>query len=161
MTSSFGWLLVKSPLPEFIHLNTSHKLSTAHHQSDALNTPHQTVFLPGEFIDVLAPKQPWPWPDMGLEPRLDALSNINLKSDWAWPAPQEIMAVGHTSRLCNTSIDPILLKCNEHFCHVRSLTSSNVITPESQILPTKSVPSDGRAPYSSKVSIDPDGILTP
>ncbi len=94
------------------------------------------MVLPGEFIDVLAPSNLDPDEIWALEPRLDAPSNINLKSDWACPAPQEIMAIGHTIRLCNTSMDTILLKRNEHFCHVRSLTSSNVITTESQIPPT-------------------------
>ena len=132
-------------------------------QAFVLRAPSQhTVILPGEFIQLSTPRDTCD-SQWALEPRLDSPSNTGVKPELAWPPVQEVTSVGQAIRLTNTSVEPIVIKRNEHLCQIRPiLTTTSMDTSISHVEPvTTPKPHPSRLrPYSSDVSVDPDGCLS-
>jgi hypothetical protein len=129
-------------------------------QAFLLRSPsRQTVLMPGDFIDLPLPTSFDPDTTCAIEPRLDSPSNQDVKFQQVWPPAQEVISVGSNIRLLNSTQDPVLLKKNEHFCQVRSVsqvdgTSDNLVPG----MPVKPPPA-AHVPYSSNVSVDPNQCL--
>lgn len=128
-------------------------------QSHVLRADKQSIIFPGEYLELQLPAAVPPnnsgtW---ALEPRFDSPSNFHSKISHAWPEPQEIESVGNVLRVVNTTSDPIHLKRNEHFCHIRAIcepleSELDAVLPSAQ----KTVV----APYSKHVTLDPDNCLS-
>ena len=129
-------------------------------QSFLLRNSHQTVVLPGEYVQFNTPLDSDPDMLWALEPRLDSPSNSPLKPEDTWPQPQDIRSVGRAVRIPNTTVSPILLKSGEQVCHIRPLApivdSPHPIQPHQLATP----PIQPSTPFSSGVSLDPDDCLS-
>ena len=130
-------------------------------QAFLLRSPQRTVVMPGEYLQLATPDDSQPDTTWALEPRLDSPLNSIRKSQNAWPHPQEVTSVGHTVRIRNDTDSLILVKNGEHLCQIRQISSSlapstneNVSTPEQPSQPSST------KPFSSTISIDPDGLLS-
>lgn len=124
---------------------------------------HQTVVLPGDFVELSTPKCSDPDSVWALEPRFDSKTNQTAKLSTAWPPAQEIHSIGHTLRIPNTAAEPVLLRKHEHVCQVRAISAPQ--DPASQALPTLPdkvpAPKLPGGPHYRSVSLDPDSILSP
>ena len=128
-------------------------------QAFVLRAPnHQTVVLPGEFIEVKTPTDCETDVTLALESRD---SDLNPTGPSVWPPPQEIESVGHAVRIVNTTEEPVLIRRHEHFCQVRVIHT----IPEPESVPVANdkftPPAQAAPPYSAKVSLNPDSCLTP
>ena len=87
---------------------------------------------------------------------------MNTPPEQPWPNVQTIQSVDHTIRLTNSTQDPIILKRNEHICHIRHITDVNQIDPNmgSESVSTVTSQDNNITPYSSQISIDPDNQLS-
>ena len=122
--------------------------------------PTRTVILPGEFAELTVPESLQADATWALEPRLDTYTNSEAKLSSVWPAPQEVVSVGHSIRVPNHNDTPILLRKNEHVCQIRSISTN---PPPVDPLPARTSTIRTIAPASSlhseQISLDPDGLL--
>ena len=130
-------------------------------QSFLLRSPnHQTVLLPGEYVEVNTPSNTEPDTVWALEPRFDSTSNSIVKETNAWPPPQVVQSVGNTVRLTNASCNPVILRRSEHFCQIRAVTTPDTIKMEQDTQQSPMVGKQSAGVHSSMVSVDPDGVLS-
>ncbi len=144
---------------ECVHYND---LSTRHAaarrtQSFVIRAPkHQTVILPGEYVEAEVPADCTPDVTWALQPRYDSRCNQDAQSA-VWPPPQEVEAVDHHIRIVNTSSEPILLKKGEHFGQVNEVFSATAPEPTSPV--PEATQTEQRGPPADHVVIDPDNML--
>lgn len=147
---------------EVVHYGPSPKEGASIRRTQAFlvrGPAHQTVVLPGDFVELSTPDACDPDSVWALEPRLDSPANQHSKITKAWPPVQEISSIGHTIRVANTSDEPIMLRRGEHIGQVRSIQptpSCHAALPPENLVPT-STPK----PYSASISVDPDSCLSP
>jgi len=127
-------------------------------QAYVMRSPsRQTVLLPGDYVEVQTPEGSRLDEHWALEPRFDTPSNKHSYLH-AWPPHQEVMSVNHTIRIPNKTPDPVLLRRNEHFCQVRSITQDLPDTPSMTTSPpARSHCKSGT--FSDSISLDPANIL--
>ena len=148
---------------EVIHYGSPQRNTAAvrRTQSYVLRSPSkQTVILPGDYIQISTPEDTDPDTTWALEPRLDSPCNLNTKPNNAWPQVQEIYSVGNTVRITNSTVDPIMLRRNEHVCQIRpvSIVPDSTLHNKPHLAPNTSQPPPCK-PYSSRVSLDPHKSL--
>ena len=126
-------------------------------QSYLLRAPaHQTVLLPGDYIELSSPLHSTPDTLWALEPRMDSSANIGSKASQVWPSPQEVQSVGHAVRVMNNSLDPIIIRRNEHIAEVRSIEATSATMPPPPQQPTTKT---AVTPFSSAIVCDPDNAM--
>jgi hypothetical protein len=131
-------------------------------QATVLRSPCQTVVLPGEYLELETPEDLDPDSEWLLEPRSDTAVNSKQKPERAWPEHQEILSVGNTLRVVNSSTEPILLRRNEHFCQIRKSDTPSTPTHQDTALDSGLTPAQKPSqPFSSGVSVDPDKLTSP
>ena len=116
---------------------------------------HNTVVMPGEYIELDVSRSSIQDTTLALEPRYDSSLNRNRKT--ALPHCQEIVSVGKSLRITNSTDDPILVRKNEHMCQVRPVISADTITPAETSLRQEKL--ENLHPYSYNISLDPDKCL--
>ena len=122
---------------------------------------HQTVLLPGEYIDVSTPNtNDTSW---ALEPRLDCPINKQQDPSRAWPPAQVITSIDGQIRLVNTREEPILIPRHAHICQVRDVDDFEHTPVTREEATAKAIPriDTSHQPAPSAVSVDPDACLTP
>ena len=85
-------------------------------QAHILRSHSTTTVWPGDFVDSVQTGEP-----LALEPRTEA--PVAISSSCVWPPPDIISEVGGRVRIPNNTEDPIILRKNEHFCHVHKVFS--------------------------------------
>ena len=117
--------------------------------------PRQTVVLPGQYVELKTPMESHPDASWALEPRVDSPVNTHSMSHNAWPSLQEIQSIDHSIRITNNTVNPVLLRRNEHLCQVRTVhTQAPSQGLDQPCLPMpKIIPA---SPYSAQISLDPD-----
>lgn len=126
----------------------------------------ETIF-PGDYVDLALP--------MDNHGKFDCevvVKPMNL-SDPLWPPPQLVKCVDGHIRLVNTNTEPITLHKHNHIAEVlpvdlvlapsvESIIIQKTVTeqksPANGKTTTKQLPSK---PFSSDISVDPDGLLSP
>lgn len=126
-------------------------------QAQLIRNKTKTVILPGEYVTVDTPADSNPDTTWALEPRYD--TTISQIPKLSWPPPQEVLSIDHTIRIPNATQDPLLLQRGEHIGQIRQVvpTAYNLNSPDTNA--TCQTPTQV-APFSSKISVDPDEILT-
>ena len=113
--------------------------------------PVPTTVWPGDFLeldvpDVVADQF------LAIQPHIDSPS-LPVSSQ-PWPSPALIRSVGDKIRITNDSLEPIVLKKNQHIGQATVASTPDVITDNNS--PVIQVPSP--APVSL-IQVDPDNIL--
>jgi hypothetical protein len=78
----------------------------------------------------------------------------------SWPQPFLVSSVGGNLRIPNLSNEPMLLKRNEHFCHVRATYCPVGNESESKALPNSTNANMKKATHSDHVRVDPGVLLS-
>lgn len=130
-------------------------------QAFLLRNTQRTVLLPGEYVQLPTPSDAEPDTLWTLEPRLDSPSNADRECEQAWPPPQDILSVGHSVRLVNSTDNPIMLKNGEQLCQVRHAFTPSVTTTSPTSMPSSTIHNthSSSKPFSRGVTIDPDACL--
>jgi len=89
---------------------------------------------------------------------MDSPVNNDTTVHTAWPQPQEVQSIDSTVRLINTTRDPVFIRRNEHLCQLRALTQTTTEQVHRVEKPRQTTINHCK-PYSSSVSVDPDGHL--
>ena len=86
---------------------------------------------------------------------------MQRKPEDAWPPPQQIQFVDHAVRVSNTSDSNILPRSGEQLCQVRRIlpVEASVSTSPPNTRSAASPSPTTCKPFSSDVSLDPDGCL--
>ena len=152
---------------DVVHYGTPSKTtphSTVRHtQSFLLRNPSRTVVLPCAYFQLTTPQESDPDVLWALEPRLDSKANLPCKAETAWPQPQDILSVGHTLQIANTTSSSILVKRDEQLCQVRHIIHTPISDP-SAIFSTHcyaSPPPVHNKPFSASVVVDQHSSLPP
>ena len=154
---------------DVVHYGTPSKTTPPPHstarrtQSFLLRNPSRTVVLPGVYLQLTTPLKSNPDVLWALEPRLDSPSNLPCKAETAWPQPQDILSVGHTLRIANTTSSPILVKRGEQLCQVRHIIPTPISDPSASFSTHcyASPPPVHNKPFSASVVVDPDSSHPP
>ena len=138
-------------------------LAARRSQSYVLKAPaHQSVVLPGDYVEVLTPADVPQDTEWAIEPRFDSSINAKIDAALAWPAPHITTSVGHGIRLTNTTKDPIVIKRYEHFCQIRPIIDAMpaVESNQSVIGQACKPTSHDASPFSVSVAVDPHHMLS-
>ena len=151
---------------DVVHYGTPAKTtphSTARRtQSFLLRNQSQTVVLPGAYLQLTTPLESDPDALWSLEPRLDSPSNHPCKPETAWTPPQNVLSVGHTLRIANTT-SPILINRCEQLCQVRHVIPTPISDPSACCSTHRyaTPPPVHNKPFSVSAVVDPDFSLPP
>ena len=119
-----------------------------------------TTIWPSEHIDITLPDDFVSDDEYAIEPRTTSKLNNSMSLPNMWPSPNILQAVGGKLRFSNATTDPIILKNDDQFCHVRPTTVfSNPTLFVNDSTPT--VKLSTVTPYSSVITLDPDEIMDP
>ena len=81
-----------------------------------------TTIWPSEHIDITLPDDFVSDDEYAIEPRTTSKLNNSMSLPNMWPSPNILQAVGGKLRFLNDTTDPIILKKDDQFCHVRPTT---------------------------------------
>lgn len=120
-----------------------------------------SVILPGDFVELSAPKDAAPDDLWAIEPRFDTQLNNNVPISSAWPVPQIIQSVDGHVRLTNNTSEPICVKKYEHLCQARPIVNVHTQPIPHDPYSKAKTPNPRPKPFSSTISVDPQNNLTP
>ena len=120
-----------------------------------------SVLWPGEFIELDLPSDLGEDQSIAIEPHATDPKSARHKDPNAWPPPQIVDAVGTKIRLLNATDQPQPIRRHEHICTARHTSTAPPATSAVPCLSPPVVNCKNPRPFSSTVSLDPDGLLTP
>ena len=122
-----------------------------------LRTPSQTVIYPGEYLEVNVSDFEKHESEVAIEPRVDS------PLDGTWPRHTISHIVDGTLRIPNDTSEPVHIKKSQHLATIRKVTTPSTSTepqPAMSPPPPPSKVNQPNLPFSSAISLDPNGILS-
>ena len=124
--------------------------------------PRTTTIFPGQFVEVPLPAELQADETVALEPRIvPNTSADSSRSRRLWPTPCIVSSVAGRIRIPNLSVEPRVLRRNEHFCQVHPVFSQDAdCPPVDQQPPSPAVVHQTiTCDHSAPIVVDPDEIL--
>ena len=130
-------------------------------QSTVLRNDSTSVVYPGEYLEIHNQAISHYEGEVAIEPRTDSPANGN------WPPPTISRVINGTVRIPNETNSPVYVSKSQHIATIRRVTTPTPPTPfhQSEVISPASKPitdcKPKSIPFSSNISVDPDGQLTP